>query len=212
MISVIMLSGGFESTVTLKYLLEETTDDVMVHHIQMMNAEGRYEAEAEAVKKIVPYMRKIRRFRFSTSQIMIPELDSGYAGIDMMTIGFMGGHIVRGIHHQIGYSEPIRLVVGFIAFDDEGKTLKDTDVVGSTIFEQHFHDYYKMGLETPTLEFLLRDMTYKQEAYDKYIDPELDAMLHCCRRPKKFYDNTFIECGCCHTCFKMNTLRGVPNE
>jgi hypothetical protein len=210
MISVVMLSGGMDSVATLVKLLKETDDEIMVHHIKLVNNENRHHAEALAVRKIVPYLRKIRRFRFSTSTVQIPGCDEGYVGYDIMTVHFMAGHIVRSIHNQAGYTPPIRMVHGYTKTDGVW-TESPRHVSSVRIFEEHFHDYKDHGLPTPTVEFLLQDMTAK-EAYDKYIDEELDKMIISCRKPKLFYDDTYIECGFCHTCNKMNDIRGIRNE
>ena len=72
--SVLMLSGGIDSTSVLKRVLDETDEQVYVHHIHLKNNEGwdykRYKKEAEAVRKIVPYMKKtFRNFNYTESTI-----------------------------------------------------------------------------------------------------------------------------------------------
>jgi len=78
--SVIMLSGGIDSVAVLKQLLEETNDKIYAHHIHIKNNEGinnfkRYKAEALALRKIIPYMKKtFRDFHYSESTIDIRQL------------------------------------------------------------------------------------------------------------------------------------------
>ena len=75
-----MLSGGVDSVAVLKQLLEETDDKVYAHHIHLKNNEGRnntkrYKAEAKALKKIVPYMkRNFRDFHYSESTIDVRQI------------------------------------------------------------------------------------------------------------------------------------------
>jgi len=77
-----MLSGGVDSVAVLKQLLEETDDKVYAHHIHLKNNEGRnntkrYKAEAKALKKIVPYMkRNFRDFHYSESTIDVRQIFS----------------------------------------------------------------------------------------------------------------------------------------
>jgi len=73
--SVVMLSGGIDSVAVLKQVLKETDDKIYAHHIHIKNNEGpnnikRYKAEALALRKIVPYMKKtFRDFNYSESTI-----------------------------------------------------------------------------------------------------------------------------------------------
>ena len=77
--SVLMLSGGIDSVAGLKYLLVETDKSLYVHHIHLKNNEGiqypRYKKEAEAVRKIVPYMKKtFRNFNYTESTIDVRQI------------------------------------------------------------------------------------------------------------------------------------------
>ena len=72
--SVLMLSGGVDSVSVLKRVLDETDEYLYVHHIHLKNDEGldykRYMKEAEACRKVVPYMKKkYRNFNFTESTI-----------------------------------------------------------------------------------------------------------------------------------------------
>jgi hypothetical protein len=81
-----MLSGGVDSVAVLKQLLEETDDKVYAHHIHFKNNEGRnnikrYKAEAKALKKIVPYMkRNFRDFHYSESTIDVRQIFNLHSG------------------------------------------------------------------------------------------------------------------------------------
>ena len=61
--SVLMLSGGVDSVALLKRLLEETDEDIYAHHFHLKSFENPYfkKAEAKALRKIVPYMKKAFR-------------------------------------------------------------------------------------------------------------------------------------------------------
>jgi 7-cyano-7-deazaguanine synthase in queuosine biosynthesis len=41
MTTLVMFSGGLDSTAMLVRLLEQTADELRVHHIRMVNREGR---------------------------------------------------------------------------------------------------------------------------------------------------------------------------
>jgi 7-cyano-7-deazaguanine synthase in queuosine biosynthesis len=75
-----MLSGGVDSVSVLKRLLEETDEKIYAHHIHLKNNEGannikRYKAEALALRKIVPYMKKaFRDFHYTESTIDVRQI------------------------------------------------------------------------------------------------------------------------------------------
>ena len=78
--SVLMLSGGIDSVSVLKRILLETDESLYVHHIHLKNNEGveyeRYKKESEAVRKIVPYMKKtFRNFNYTESIIDVRQID-----------------------------------------------------------------------------------------------------------------------------------------
>ena len=80
--SVVMLSGGIDSVAVLKQVLKETDEKIYAHHIHIKNNEGpnnikRYKAEALALRKIVPYMKKnFRDFHYSESTIDVRQIFS----------------------------------------------------------------------------------------------------------------------------------------
>ena len=74
-----MLSGGIDSVSVLKRILLETDESLYVHHIHLKNNEGveyeRYKKESEAVRKIVPYMKKtFRNFNYTESTIDVRQI------------------------------------------------------------------------------------------------------------------------------------------
>lgn len=72
MTTLLMFSGGMDSTAGLVHLLTETDDDLHVHHviIKENRREGLYIAQLEAISKIIPYCKKhYRDFKFTTSTL-----------------------------------------------------------------------------------------------------------------------------------------------
>ena len=99
-----MLSGGVDSVAVLKQLLEETDEDIYAHHIHIKNNEGRnntkrYKAEAKALRKIVPYMkRNFRDFNYTESTIdtrQIYKLREGYLLWDATNFYMIGGMLTN---------------------------------------------------------------------------------------------------------------------
>ncbi len=52
---LVMLSGGLDSTACLVWALTETNEPVHVHHMHLVNWEGRHDVEAEACSRIIAY-------------------------------------------------------------------------------------------------------------------------------------------------------------
>lgn len=52
MTNLVMLSGGVDPTACLVWALTETDEPVHVHHMHLINWEGRYEVEANACNRI----------------------------------------------------------------------------------------------------------------------------------------------------------------
>src|ERR1051325_10054606 len=83
-----MFSGGLDSTAMLVKLLEETPDELRVHHIRMANKEGREDAEQAAVERIVAYCRdRYRPFRYTESGLDFRGLEA--IPIDYISIAFV---------------------------------------------------------------------------------------------------------------------------
>ena len=53
--TLVMFSGGLDSTAALYWMLENTDDNIFVHRIILDNYERRSVAESEAVKKIIEW-------------------------------------------------------------------------------------------------------------------------------------------------------------
>lgn len=100
--SLVMWSGGIDSTFTLAWLLKDTKDDVHAHHVVIQNSDGRYEVEVEIIKRIIPKLRKIRNFGFTFSKVEHGNLK--VLPWDMQVVGFEAGVISRNL--RIGYNKP----------------------------------------------------------------------------------------------------------
>ena len=88
MTTLVMFSGGLDSTAMLVKLLAESADDLRVHHIRMVNREGRDRAEQRAVEAIVAYCRaRYRAFRYSESALDFSALEA--IPIDYLSIAFV---------------------------------------------------------------------------------------------------------------------------
>jgi len=88
MATLVMFSGGLDSTAMLVKLLGETRDELRVHHIRMANRERRDDAEQRAVEAIVAWCRdRYRPFRYSESGLDFADLEA--IPIDYLSIAFV---------------------------------------------------------------------------------------------------------------------------
>ena len=91
--SVTCNATGLDSTAMLYRLLTQTDQDLRVHHLRMVNREGRAQAEQEATEAVVAWCRaNCRPFRYSESGIDFADLDT--VPIDYLTVAFVACQVV----------------------------------------------------------------------------------------------------------------------
>ena len=178
--TLIMLSGGLDSTVALVKMLEETKDNIHVHHINYYNTENRAEAENIAISKIVPYCQNIRSFKYSESTQDYRQLGLSY---DI--------HVTRFTAAQIARYGGIDRVVS-------GKCADDTNPLD--IANAIFNACLSGNPDGIVWYYPVEHMTKNDEkAYLTVNAPELLEYIHCCRKPIKVGDK-WTNCNTCHTC------------
>lgn len=190
--TLVMLSGGIDSTAALWYVLghPEVYGAIHVHHIHIQNEERRWEVEAMAVNAIYEYLKKHSPTPFVTSESVIgmPSFKGNFMW-DIEAIGFTGGYMTS-LDPSI-----TKIVLGVTSTDWERSSIPDT-VARSKATHNAFHrdaDDHSGQVKV----FPLKDMT-KQQAYNS-LPAELAQLTWSCRRPH-FHDGVFIECGVCKTC------------
>lgn len=194
-ITLIMLSGGLDSTANLVKYLTETEDHVHAHHINLINPIGRGELELQAVRGIVDYCEKnYRPFDFTMSKL---------------DLSFMR-RIVPDIYHTnyisglMAATDPRIKKIGknAIANDYDDPTYTDRRDVARELFRT-----LAPPDAMPELEYPLLDMT-KSDILD-YLPPELVRLTWSCRTPMHTPDGS-RRCGKCGTCEQI--LAGLPTS
>jgi 7-cyano-7-deazaguanine synthase in queuosine biosynthesis len=178
--TLVLCSGGLDSTTALVKLLKETDDEIHCHHIFYYTNEGRGEAEKEAIEKIIPYCQKIRPFKYTTSIQDYTQIDLPY---DI--------HVCRFLAAQICRHGGIDRVVS-------GKCKDDTNPldVANAIFSACLCG----NPDGVKWYYPVEDMTkYDEKAYLQKEAPELLDFIHCCRKPIKV-NGKWTSCNKCHTC------------
>lgn len=178
--TLVMWSGGIDSTYTIAKLLKETPVDVHAHHIYLVNSENRHIAENKAVAALLPKLEAIRPFTFSQSRIDHSRLP-GFP-FDMAVVCFEAGVISRVI------PEIKRWTIG--THEQEGHWKERWEIIkGATRAACWPYD---------APEFFLHGIT-KKENEMTYLE-KMGLLSECwyCREPKG--DRV---CGQCKTCAEV---------
>ena len=216
--SVLMLSGGIDSVAGLKYLLVETDKLLYVHHIHLKNNEGiqypRYKKEAEAVRKIVPYMKKtFRNFNYTESTIDVRQivglLPDYYEEEDfsLSNLGFVSDRLwwglIAGLMSKITNSYEIH--VGScvedeteISFaDDEYSIENQREFIRAPALSAASYPH-----EIPSIA--ADNFTYNTKRQNiEYLGKELMNMVWYCRQPME-KNGEFVACHECKSCIHVD--------
>ena len=172
-------------------LLTETPDDLRVHHVRMVNREGRAQAEQDAVESIVAWCKtRYRPFRYSESGL-------DFSGLEAIPIDFMS---IAYVACQVAIDTPgcTRIAVGTLARDlDEVK--RSVSVTQRRIFDTMYQVYRarKVGEEKVEWFYPVYELSKAQVA--SLLPPELRALTWSCRRPVVTPSGYQI-CGTCKPC------------
>lgn len=201
--TLVMFSGGIDSTAALWHVLHHPDEygEVHVHHIHIQNLEGRWQAEAMAVKDVLAYMREHAPTEFTSSEstIALPHFGNQFM-YDVEIVSFLSGYMT---------SRDPNITSVVIAAT---KTDFQLGVDGSVMKAKRVHNAFHPEEEDHSArikEYPQKDLT-KEEVF-KTVPPELAVLTWSCRTPH-YADGKPIECGRCKTC-KIE-MRGIdrPNS
>ena len=202
--SLVMLSGGIDSTAALWHVLHhpEIYGEILVHHIHIQNFEARWKAEAVAVKNVLEYMEKHAPtpFHASESTINTPGLGNNIL-YDVEVIGFITGYMT---------SRDPRITKVIIAATATDFELGASD---SVIRGKRMHNAYHPEEEDHSArikEYPQSHLT-KDQVYHS-VPPELAKLTWSCRTPH-YVDGKPMECGRCKTCkVEMKNINRPKSE
>jgi hypothetical protein len=192
-VSLVMLSGGIDSTYVLVKLLRETTDQVLVHHAHLVTDTGRHLPEAASCKKIVDFcQRRYRTFFFTESTVDHRRFVCH--GFDVLAIGLEAGMVAASFNSVTGKSV-LRWTIG-VAKDDEIPTHR-------MIQAERCCDWNCQQGVPPHL-FLFPRVDVGDEV--AYLPPELLDMTWSCRMPRGL-PHQASACGECKSCKRRARAR-----
>ena len=189
MTTLVMFSGGLDSTAMLVQLLAHSREELRVHHIRMANREERAEAEQAAVERIVAWCKRTYRpFRYSESALDFRELEA--IPIDYLCIAFVAC--------QVAIDTPgcNRIAVAALA--------RDTDIDNRSarqrrVFETLHECYRARKLGEPSVEWIYPVWRATKRELADSLPRELLEMTWSCRRPVREAGG-WRACGACKAC------------
>jgi 7-cyano-7-deazaguanine synthase in queuosine biosynthesis len=193
MSTLVMFSGGVDSTAMLVKLLAESADELRVHHIRMLNREGRDRAEGRAVERIVAYCRaQYRAFRYTESALDFSTLEA--IPIDYLSIAFVAC--------QVAIDTPgcNRVAVGALAADTD---IANRSARQQRVFQEMYACYRARKLGEPGMEWIFPVYDVPKSELAAALPHELLELTWSCRRPLE----GFRPCGTCKACRVRQGLR-----
>jgi 7-cyano-7-deazaguanine synthase in queuosine biosynthesis len=200
--TLLMFSGGLDSTGALWQMLKNKENKIHLHHLYLVNREKRAEAEQKAVNNIVSYISRSHSIKYTESYHEYPYY-SYVSGIDSKKIS---------INHRFMFDSDI---YNFIAATicsclpniktvAIGRTKSDSD---PSITERANRGNKLLELFVPNIKkiYPVGHLT-KAEIYTM-LPEELRNITWSCRTPINIDENTFKECGKCKTCLELNGIK-----
>lgn len=173
MATLVMFSGGIDSTAMLVKLLTEGTDELRVHHIHMQNREGRDAAEQRAVDSILSWCTEhYRPFRYSESGLDFRALEA--IPIDYLSIAFVACQVA------IDTPRCTRIAVGALAADTD---IENRSARQRRVFEEMYACYRARKLGEPRVEWIYPVYGMPKAEIAAALPAELLDLTWSCRRP-----------------------------
>lgn len=193
MTTLVMFSGGLDSTAALYKLLTESADELHVHHVHLVNRDGRAIAERDAVQAVLAWCRaNCRPFGYSESTLDFAALQA--IPIDYLAIAYAACQVA------IDVARCKRIAVGVLAVDlDEIK--RKVSEQQRRVFEAMYACYRARKLGEPVVEWIYPVYQLSKAQVAAALPPELRAVAWSCRRPVAI-EGGYRICGQCKPCRK----------
>jgi 7-cyano-7-deazaguanine synthase in queuosine biosynthesis len=202
MTTLVMFSGGLDSTAALYKLLTADADELHVHHVHLVNRDGRARAEGDAVRAVLAWCRAhCRPFSCSESTLDFAALQA--IPIDYITIAYAAC--------QVAIDTPgcNRIAVGTLAADlDEIK--RKVSAKQRSVFDAMYACYREKKLGAPDLQWIYPVYELSKAQVAATLPPALRAVAWSCRRPVAI-EGGYRICGECKPCRKRAEVSAQLN-
>lgn len=206
-VSLVLFSGGVESTYVLAKLLRETEDEVIAHHVHLINLEGRHLVEAERCEQIVAYMNEhFRPFQYTESTVDRRKFQ--VFGLDVITAAFEAAIVSESFRLDRFYGID-RWTTGACLEDFEEGGVEQEEGRLTSMFAAFEANSAKppQGAEAPdgstgptkVPRYFQLPYVSKRDEID-YLGPEIARLSWSCRTPKKSATGSWRACGTCKSC------------
>jgi len=197
MTTLVMFSGGLDSTAALYKLLTGGEDELHVHHVHLVNRDGRARAERDAAQAVIAWCRaNCRPFAYSESALDFEALRA--IPIDYLSIAFAACQVI------IDVPRCNRIAVGILAADlDEVK--RKVSEQQRRVFEAMYACYRARKLGEPVVEWLYPVYELSKAQVVASLPEDLRTAAWSCRRPVATA-NGYRICGECKPCRKRREV------
>lgn len=189
--TLMLVSGGLDSTTAAFKLLRETDDEIHIHFIDYRTDHHRHRAEAAAVARLLPHWRAEREFEFSTT---VQDYTRLGGPVDLHMYCFTAAQIVRMLSRRW----PVDQVATGLVKNDRALSWEHRRRVANAIFDACLSDFDPAN--RPSWIFPCFELTKADEI--AYLGPALYSMTWSCRFPIEIGD-AYARCGHCVTCNQL---------
>lgn len=204
--SLVMWSGGLDSTYGLVRLLSETKDDVYAHHIDRnaLHDSGKRTAptceyEAEAIEKMRPYIASTyRSFHYSESAVDLTAFET--FARDTTTSMFFAAHVAK----SYGFTRMDRILLSMNS-DEDSQWNPGSELYSFLRMTTIQVMKLVWGSEDVPQCFLWPEPPTKQIEAD-YLPIDLFWMTASCRDPEPSGEDWKL-CGTCPECVTLSSVR-----
>ena len=202
MTTLLMFSGGLDSTAALYKLLTGGSDELRVHHVHLINREARARAERDATATVIAWCRKhCRPFQYSESTL-------DFAGLQAIPIDYVS---IAYAACQVAIDTPgcDRIAVGTLAADLD-ETKRKVSVSQRRVFDAMYACYRARKLGSADLQWIYPVYELSKAQVVASLPEELRAAAWSCRRPVATADGYRIY-GECKPCRKRREVSAQLN-
>jgi len=192
-VGLIMLSGGIDSVYALHDALTNTDHDIIAHHINFINIEGRLAPEHVACRKILEWSRKnLREFGYSESTL--DRRTMNYYGFDLVAVAYEAGLVAQS--YRFRENRPVDYWRGGYCLEDQPTWTKRDFHMDAACCAASY------PFEPP--DYLYAPLLSKRAEVEA-LPEELVRLTWGCRRPVVEKKST-TPCGKCKTCRERSEL------